>query len=63
MALSEKIEMFEFIKKTEKEQGPALVGIELTNKEDYDGLLKRFKEHRFEVIELNKEQTLFEYLV
>ncbi|GAA4093484.1 threonine ammonia-lyase IlvA [Mucilaginibacter panaciglaebae] len=57
------ITRFEFIKKTEKEQGPALVGIELANKDDYDGLLRRFEEHRFEVIELNKEQTLFEYLV
>lgn len=57
------ITRFEFIKKTEKEQGPALVGVELANKADYEGLLKRFKEHRFEVIELNKEQTLFEYLV
>jgi len=57
------ITRFEFIKKTEKEQGPALVGVELANKEDYQGLLKRFEEHRFDVIELNKEQTLFEYLV
>jgi len=57
------ITRFEFIKKTEKEQGPALVGVELAHKEDYEGLLKRFEEHRFEVIELNKEQTLFEYLV
>lgn len=57
------ITRFEFIKKTEKEQGPALVGVELANKDDYAGLLQRFQEHRFEVIELNKEQTLFEYLV
>jgi threonine dehydratase len=57
------ITRFEFIKKTEKEQGPALVGVELANKEDYDGLIRRLHEHRFEVIELNKEQTLFEYLV
>lgn len=57
------ITRFEFIKKTEKEQGPALVGVELANKEDYDGLIQRLHEHRFEVIELNKEQTLFEYLV
>lgn len=57
------ITRFEFIKKTEKEQGPALVGIELTHKEDYAGLLARLNENRFEVIELNKDQTLFEYLV
>nr|WP_294795767.1 threonine ammonia-lyase IlvA [uncultured Mucilaginibacter sp.] len=57
------ITRFEFIKKTEKEQGPALVGIELSNREDYDGLLQRMKDYRFEIIELNRDQTLFEYLV
>ncbi|MDB5116603.1 MAG: threonine dehydratase [Mucilaginibacter sp.] len=57
------ITRFEFIKKTEKEQGPALVGIELKNSTDYPALLKRMEEYRFEVIELNRDQTLFEYLV
>lgn len=57
------ITRFEFIKKTEKEQGPALVGIELKDPADYAGLLKRMEEYRFEVIELNRDQTLFEYLV
>ena len=57
------ITRFEFIKKNEKENGPALVGIELKNAEDYPALLQRMHAHRFNVIELNKDQTLFEYLV
>jgi threonine dehydratase len=57
------ITRFEFIKKTEKENGPALVGIELKSVDDYPALLGRMEEHRFEVIELNRDQTLFEYLV
>ena len=57
------ITRFEFIKKTERESGPALVGIELKSPEDYIGLLKRMKDFKFEVIELNQDQTLFEYLV
>ncbi|MCQ6960908.1 threonine ammonia-lyase IlvA [Mucilaginibacter aquariorum] len=57
------ITRFEFIKKNSKENGPALVGIELKNAEDYPALLERMAEHRFEVIELNRDQTLFEYLV
>jgi threonine dehydratase len=57
------ITRFEFIKKTEKENGPALVGIELKSADDYPALLQRMEEHRFEVIELNRDQTLFEYLV
>ncbi|MNJ87528.1 L-threonine dehydratase biosynthetic IlvA [compost metagenome] len=57
------ITRFEFIKKTNKENGPALVGIELANSADYDALVKRMKEFKFEIIELNNDQTLFEYLV
>jgi threonine dehydratase len=57
------ITRFEFIKKTEKESGPALVGIELKSADDYPALLKRMEAHRFEVIELNRDQTLFEFLV
>lgn len=57
------ITRFEFIKKSEKENGPALVGIELKSADDYPALLKRMIAHRFNVIELNKDRTLFEYLV
>jgi threonine dehydratase len=57
------ITRFEFIKKTSKESGPALVGIELKSAGDYPALLKRMEENRFEVVELNKDQTLFEFLV
>ena len=57
------ITRFEFIKKTNKENGPALVGIELANRADYESLVQRMKEFKFEIIELNNDQTLFEYLV
>ncbi|MBB2144063.1 threonine ammonia-lyase IlvA [Pedobacter sp. LMG 31464] len=57
------ITRFEFIKKTERENGPALVGIELKEREDYAGLLERMKTFKFDMIELNQDQTLFEYLV
>jgi threonine dehydratase len=57
------ITRFEFIKKTNRESGPALVGIELQSPEDYPALLKRMEEHRFDVKELNSDPTLFEYLV
>jgi threonine dehydratase len=57
------ITRFEFIKKSEKENGPALVGIELKSADDYPALLERMVTYRFEVIELNRDQTLFEFLV
>ncbi|MCY1553378.1 L-threonine dehydratase biosynthetic IlvA [compost metagenome] len=57
------ITRFEFIKKTERESGPALVGIELKDKRDYNGLIERMKTFKFDMIVLNEDQTLFEYLV
>lgn len=57
------ITRFEFIKKTERERGPALIGIELRNSEDYSALLDRMTANRFEYKEVNKDPTLFEYLI
>ena len=57
------ITRFEFIKKTERERGPALVGIELRNSQDYDALLERMRLHRFDFKEINNDPTLFEYLI
>jgi len=57
------ITRFEFIKKTNRENGPALVGIELQEGTDYTSLRERMAEFKFEVIDLNDDQTLFEYLV
>ncbi len=57
------ITRFEFIKKTNRENGPALVGIELSDKNDYESLVERMEKFKFEVISLNQDATLFEYLV
>lgn len=57
------ITRFEYIKKTERERGPALIGIELNSPKDYTVLIERFKAYKFDFIEVNKDQTLFEYLV
>jgi threonine dehydratase len=57
------ITRFEFIKKTNRENGPALVGIELAKASDFDDLVIRMKESKFEFIDLNNNQILFEYLV
>lgn len=57
------ITRFEFIKKTERERGPALIGIELRYSKDYAALLERMRTHRFDYKEINKDPTLFEYLI
>src|SRR5690606_38111389 len=55
------ITRFEYIKKTERERGPALIGIELNDPKDYTTFIERMKAYKFEFIEVNKDQTLFEY--
>jgi threonine dehydratase len=57
------ITRFEYMQKTNKESGPALIGIELTNREDYDLLLLNMKKYHVDYKELNKDDTLFGYVV
>ena len=57
------ITRFEYMQKTNKESGPALIGIELKKRSDYDLLLVNMKKHKFNYTELNKDDTLFGYIV
>lgn len=57
------ISRFEYVHKTNKEHGPALVGIELTDKNDYPPLIERMKKYNIDFTELNKDDILFGYLV
>ena len=54
---------FEYNKKTNREMGPAVVGIELQNREDFDGLIARMEEHGFIYEYLNEKPDLFQFLV
>lgn len=57
------ITRFEYMQKTNKENGPALVGIELQSKQDYEELIHKLQLHQIQYTELNKNDTLFGYLV
>ncbi|MFD2616662.1 threonine ammonia-lyase IlvA [Terrilactibacillus laevilacticus] len=57
------IARFEYIKKTNKQTGPALVGLELANKEDYTDLIQRMNEHGIKYQEITNDPTLFNLLV
>lgn len=57
------ITRFEYTKKNNRDSGPALVGIELKFREDYEGLIRRMNEKGISYIEVNKDQQLFNYLV
>jgi threonine dehydratase len=60
---SDDITRFEYMQKTNKEAGHALVGIELQNKNDYDRLINNMKNCHVDFSELNKDDILFGYLV
>ena len=57
------ITRFEYMKKTHKETGPALVGIELKRRSDYERLLDNLQRYNIEFSEVNKDDALFGYLV
>ena len=57
------ITRFEYMQKTNKETGPALVGIELQNREDYEVLVVNMKKFNINFTEINKDDNLFGYLV
>ena len=57
------ITRFEYIQKHNKESGPALVGIELKKKEDYDLLLENMNRYNINFTELSKNDNVFGYLV
>jgi threonine dehydratase len=57
------ITRFEYIQKTNKESGPALIGVELKSKDDYAQLLQNMHQYQIQFTELNKNDTLFGYLV
>lgn len=57
------ITRFEYMQKTNKEAGPALVGIELQSKNDYEALISKMSARGIDYTEINKDDTLFGYLI
>lgn len=54
---------FEYTKKNNRESGPAIVGIELQDKEDFKPLLNRMSKADIKFEHLNKNPMLFEMLI
>lgn len=57
------ITRFEYIQKHNKETGPALIGVELKSKEDYDALISNLNKYNIDYTELKNDDKLFGYLV
>lgn len=53
----------QYIKKTNKEEGPALIGIEVASKEDYQALINRMKANNIAYEYINENNKLFEILI
>lgn len=54
---------FEYSKKTARERGPALVGLEIAKKEDFKGLINRLIEAQIQYTYINDKPELFEFLI
>ena len=54
---------FEYIKKTNKEKGPALVGFELKSKQDLEPLMERMKAIELKFTKVTQDDLLYDYLV
>lgn len=54
---------FEYTKKHNRESGPALVGIQVHQKEDYAGLLERMDNYKIDYQSLNDSKTLYDLLI
>ncbi len=46
-----------------RETGPALVGVELKSREDYEHLIQNLEEYHINYTEFNKDDNLFGYLM
>jgi threonine dehydratase len=57
------IARFEYTKKTNRETGPAVVGIELKNREDFAPLIQRMNDKSIVYEYLNDQPDLFQFLI
>ena len=57
------ITRFEYTKTNNREKGPTLIGIELSNKEDYEPLIERLNSKGFNYTAINKNKQLFSLFV
>jgi threonine dehydratase len=57
------ITLFDYVKRNNRDTGPALIGVELARATDLDGLLARLADSPLAVEQVEPGSTLFHYLV
>ncbi len=60
---SDDLVYIQYIKKTNKDFGPALIGIELSAKEDFSALMSRMDSNGISYEYINENNKLFEILI
>src|SRR6185437_4222093 len=59
----EDIVVFEYVKKNNRETGPALVGVDLERAADYDALVKRMEDSPLQIEQVPPGSPLFSFLL
>uniref|UniRef100_UPI0039A59C2E threonine ammonia-lyase n=1 Tax=Ornithobacterium rhinotracheale TaxID=28251 RepID=UPI0039A59C2E len=64
-ALGEGVDItyFQYVKRVNRESGPVVLGVELSEKKDFDALIERFNNFDFEYQYLNDKPLLFSTLI
>ena len=57
------ITYFQFTKKNNREEGPAVVGVELKNRSDLDKMEQKMKTKKINYQHLNQKKELFTHLI
>ncbi len=57
------ITLFEYTKKNSRERGPALIGIEVRQREDFDALKQRMDDHKIVYEYVNDRPDLFHFII
>ncbi len=60
---TDNIVFFEYSKKTARERGPALVGIELKQQSDFQPLIERMNQNNIQFEYINDKPEIFEFLI
>ncbi len=63
MGPDDDITYFQYTKKNNREDGPAVVGVELNQKEDFEAFIERLKLSKIRYQHLNEEKELFTHLI
>ncbi|MEI7594904.1 MAG: threonine ammonia-lyase [Bacteroidota bacterium] len=57
------ITYFEYSKKNNREKGPAIIGVEIPHKDDFEGLIDRMRDKRIVFEYLNDNFDLFQHII